>query len=178
MCNYSILGLKSGATVIEIKAKFRSLSKQLHPDINGGDKSKTDRFIAVLAAYEALLKGDSGEKKVKQNFYQKESRKPKVATYRFEGIKKDDVGYIISFYVEEVNRIVIRGKNGEKIGTYNTEGREGIVRLEVLFKAAKEAKYIFNITLLDKRGNWATVTYKVKNPSMWGRIKEKISDIF
>ena len=48
MNNYQVLGLKGSETKDEIKSKFRSLSKQLHPDVNGGDSSKTKKFIEKL----------------------------------------------------------------------------------------------------------------------------------
>jgi len=183
--NYVILGLKTGATPQEIKSKFRSLSKQLHPDVNGGDKNKTDRFVIILAAYEALLRGDSGEVKQTQQKAQNQyggytatKQKKKEATYRFDGIKKDKDGYLVSFHIEGVSKIIIHGKDGNKIGNYITKGFKGKINLIVLFAAAKEGKYMFKITLFDEDGNSVTNTYKVKNPSMWGRIKETINNIF
>lgn len=168
MNNYSVLGLKKGATIKEIKSKFRELAKIHHPD-RGGNQLV---FVQINLAYEALLKGDAGEQSTKQNYYQK----PKVAEYRFEGIEKDEVGYIVKFYIKRVNRIVIRGENNNKIGTYNVEGKEGIVRLEVLFEAAKKANYIFKVTLLDSEDNSATKTYKVKPPKI--SFLQKIKNIF
>ena len=60
MNNYQVLGLKGSETKDEIKSKFRSLSKQLHPDVNGGDASKTKKFIEVLKAYNELMEGVTG----------------------------------------------------------------------------------------------------------------------
>lgn len=180
MNNYSILGLKNGATLREVKLKFRSLSKQLHPDVNGGDKSKTDRFIIILAAYEALLKGDEGEKEQSQSQYKGYTQKKKEATYRFEGIKKDKNGYLVTFHIQGVNKIIIHGEDGNQIGNYNTKGTERTVNLIVLFEAAKEGNYTFKITLYDEVGNYATKTHKVKPPkiSFLQRIKESINNIF
>ena len=53
---FEILGLKSTATQTEIKAKYRELSKQLHPDMPDGSEEK---FREVHAAFQ-ILKSESG----------------------------------------------------------------------------------------------------------------------
>jgi molecular chaperone DnaJ len=61
---YSILGLKPGATEEEIKAQFRKLAKEYHPDA-GGDET---RFKEIVEAYEALLKGKVDENDLYSGF--------------------------------------------------------------------------------------------------------------
>ena len=56
---YKLLGLTRTATVFEIKASYRKLAMELHPDRNGSDPIKTARFRTISAAYEIL----SDEKK-------------------------------------------------------------------------------------------------------------------
>jgi curved DNA-binding protein CbpA len=52
---YSELGVKHTADAGEIKAAFRRLSKELHPDTCQGDPEESkDRFIRVVAAYNTL----------------------------------------------------------------------------------------------------------------------------
>ncbi len=51
---YAVLGLDSKATDAEIKAAYRKLAKQFHPDTTGGDKRKEQRFKEISAAYEIL----------------------------------------------------------------------------------------------------------------------------
>jgi len=53
------LGLKPGATKVEVKAAFRRLSKIYHPDINK-DESAKEQFIAIHEAYKFLT--DVGSK--------------------------------------------------------------------------------------------------------------------
>lgn len=53
---YKTLGLRYGASEFEIKQAFRTFSKELHSDINGGDPGKTDRFKSISAAYSLLDK--------------------------------------------------------------------------------------------------------------------------
>lgn len=49
--HYDILGLKPGASSLEIKAAFRRLAKLFHPDKNPGGR---EHFNKILRAYEVL----------------------------------------------------------------------------------------------------------------------------
>lgn len=51
---YAILGLSRGASAEEVKAAYRKLSKELHPDKHKGDKGAEEKFKAVNEAYEVL----------------------------------------------------------------------------------------------------------------------------
>jgi len=51
---YQILGLPKTATEKEIKAAYRKLARQYHPDVNPGDKTAEDKFKNVGEAYEVL----------------------------------------------------------------------------------------------------------------------------
>jgi curved DNA-binding protein CbpA len=51
---YHVLGVHSGAADEEIKAAFRRLAKQLHPDLHPGDADAARRLQDVLRAYETL----------------------------------------------------------------------------------------------------------------------------
>ncbi|ABA20928.1 Heat shock protein DnaJ-like protein [Trichormus variabilis ATCC 29413] len=52
---YRLLGLRSGASFADIKASYRRLAQQYHPDINPSDKKAQDKFIALTEAYRFLL---------------------------------------------------------------------------------------------------------------------------
>jgi tetratricopeptide (TPR) repeat protein len=52
---YRILGLKTGASLDEVKAAYRRLARQYHPDINPGDRYAHEKFIQLNEAYKILL---------------------------------------------------------------------------------------------------------------------------
>jgi len=52
---YRLLGLKSGASIAELKASYRRLARQYHPDVNTGDKLAQEKFIKLTEAYKFLL---------------------------------------------------------------------------------------------------------------------------
>ena len=53
-CYYEALGLPRGASDKEIKAAFRRLAKECHPDSCNGDATAERRFKEINEAYEAL----------------------------------------------------------------------------------------------------------------------------
>ncbi len=53
---YRILGIRAGASLIEIRSAYRRLAKQYHPDAAG--ERALPRFLAIQAAYERLVDGE------------------------------------------------------------------------------------------------------------------------
>ena len=51
---YRLLELRTGASFAEIKASYRRLARQYHPDINPDDQTK-DKFVALTEAYKLLV---------------------------------------------------------------------------------------------------------------------------
>lgn len=49
-----VMGLGPDATLEDVKAKYKLLVKQHHPDANGGDRSTEDRLIEIIKAYNYL----------------------------------------------------------------------------------------------------------------------------
>ena len=49
-----VMGLGTDATLEIVKAKYKALVKQHHPDANGGDRSTEDRLIEIIKAYNYL----------------------------------------------------------------------------------------------------------------------------
>ena len=48
------LGLDANSSSDKIKARYKELVKQHHPDANGGDRTSEDRFRDVIQAYQLL----------------------------------------------------------------------------------------------------------------------------
>src|SRR5215510_9008397 len=54
---YEVLGVTRTCTEVELKAAFRKLAMQLHPDRNPGDKDCEHRFKEINEAYDVLKDG-------------------------------------------------------------------------------------------------------------------------
>ena len=54
--HYDLLGVPSTASVDEIKAAYKKLAKQVHPDVNAAPDAG-ERFRALTAAYDTLTDG-------------------------------------------------------------------------------------------------------------------------
>ncbi len=52
--SFRVLDLDGHETAAEIKARYKSLVKLLHPDANGGDRSSEDRLRQIIQAYHYL----------------------------------------------------------------------------------------------------------------------------
>jgi molecular chaperone DnaJ len=59
---YSILGVSRSASDKDIKATYRRLARQYHPDVNPGNKSAEQRFKEINQAYEVLSDTDKRKK--------------------------------------------------------------------------------------------------------------------
>ncbi len=53
--HHAVLGLEHGATLAEIKAAFRRLAMELHPDRNRGDHQAGARLQEVMLAHKTLV---------------------------------------------------------------------------------------------------------------------------
>jgi tetratricopeptide (TPR) repeat protein len=53
--SYRLLGLRTGATTAEIKASYRRLAREYHPDFNPDNGQAKDKFIRVTEAYHYLI---------------------------------------------------------------------------------------------------------------------------
>lgn len=48
------LGLEPGAPKEEVRARFKTLAKRFHPDLNGGDRSREEKLRSIIDAYNYL----------------------------------------------------------------------------------------------------------------------------
>ncbi|MGE8940948.1 DnaJ C-terminal domain-containing protein [Leptospira interrogans] len=79
---YALLGIQKNASEDDIRKAFRKLAKELHPDLNPGDKVAVERFKKVSAAYELL--GDPEKRKKFDNGEIDASGEPR-RTYQPQG---------------------------------------------------------------------------------------------
>ena len=73
---YLILGVSPNASVKEIKAAFRRLARQYHPDLNPDDPIAAEKFKQISQAYDVL--SDNG----KRRRYDRRSPEPQIPTTR------------------------------------------------------------------------------------------------
>jgi molecular chaperone DnaJ len=59
---YSILGVNRNATDKEIKAAYRKLARQYHPDVNPGNKSAEEKFKSINEANDVLSDSEKRKK--------------------------------------------------------------------------------------------------------------------
>jgi molecular chaperone DnaJ len=59
---YKILGVPKTATEKEIKAAYRKLARESHPDVNPGNKAAEDKFKDIGEAYDVLSDADKRSK--------------------------------------------------------------------------------------------------------------------
>jgi tetratricopeptide (TPR) repeat protein len=52
---YRQLGLRSGASISQVKIAYRQLARQYHPDVNPGNEEAKNKFIAITEAYKFLV---------------------------------------------------------------------------------------------------------------------------
>jgi curved DNA-binding protein CbpA len=52
---YQVLGLVGDVSLEELKAAYRRLARQYHPDTNPGDQGSREKFMAIAEAYQYLL---------------------------------------------------------------------------------------------------------------------------
>ncbi len=86
---YEVLGVQRGAGEKEIKKAFRSLARQLHPDVNKSDLDAEARFKEAAEAYEVLSNPES---------------RATYDRYGFEGLKRGGFADFSQFSFEDIFR--------------------------------------------------------------------------
>jgi DnaJ-class molecular chaperone len=100
---YEVLGVSRTASQDEIKKRYRTLAKQLHPDLNPDKPDVAERFKGITAAYDILSdperrgrydRGEidaSGQERPEQRFYREYAEDPGATRfYTREGFSDDE----------------------------------------------------------------------------------------
>ena len=81
---YQVLSVSKSASAAEVKKAYRKLAKELHPDVNPGNKKSEEKFKEVGAAFEIL--GDEKKRKLYDEFGEDAAKlgfdEAKAAQYR------------------------------------------------------------------------------------------------
>src|SRR5689334_25442039 len=57
-CYYEVLGVARTCSIEDVKAAYRKLAKELHPDRNPGDQECEHKFKEINEAYDVLKDGE------------------------------------------------------------------------------------------------------------------------
>ncbi len=143
---YSVLGVAKTASQGDIKKAYRKLAKELHPDLNPGDKTAEERFKKISAAYHLLDDPDLRARYDRGEIDASGAERPEQAFYRHyaetEGGERyhSAAGYQDFADMSDVFADLFGGR-GQGGGRRGLRGQDLRYRLEVAFlDAAKGAK--------------------------------------
>lgn len=89
---YEILGLPEDAPEKDVKAAYRKLAFDLHPDRNGGDAQKEAQFKEISTAYQSIISGEYLKKKQQESAFR---GRPGSGTWHFHfGDMPEDINDI------------------------------------------------------------------------------------
>ena len=132
---YEILGVSRNATKEEIKAAYRRLAMQYHPDRNKSPDA-AEKFKEISEAY-AVLSDD--EKRRLYDMYGHAGIEGKYTTEDLcSGIDFEDIFRDLGFGFSEFDRIfeIFFGKRRRKEEAYGRRGRDLVYELEITLEQA------------------------------------------
>lgn len=127
---YEILGVAADATGEDVKAAFRRLAMDTHPDRNPGDAAAEARFKDVNAAYQIL--GDEEKRAAWDRGERDEATPPGASATGVPGIDDPDVAAILNFAQEvgpEIVETLKAADTGEPIGARVARAGKNLGRL-------------------------------------------------
>ncbi len=135
---YTLLGVSRTASADEIRKAYRKLAKELHPDLNPGDKSVEDQFKNVSQAYHLLSDAEqrarfdrgeidaSGQETPQQQYYRHYADSDRGRRYDSSAGFRDFEGTSDIF-------ADLFGHGAEGAGRVHARGQDVLYRLAVPF---------------------------------------------
>jgi DnaJ-class molecular chaperone len=140
---YAVLGVKRDAGQDEIRAAYRKLAKELHPDLNPGDKKAEEKFKDVASAYDILGDADKRGRFDRGEIDASGAERPRERYYRdFQGSGAQEHAYssaegFADFLDEDVLADILgRARAGQGGRQFRMRGSDALYRLPVEFLEA------------------------------------------
>ena len=140
---YAVLGVKRDAGQDEIRAAYRKLAKELHPDLNPGDKKAEEKFKDVASAYDILGDADKRGRFDRGEIDASGAERPRERYYRdFQGTGAQEHAYtsaegFADFLDEDVLADILgRARAGQGGRQFRMRGSDALYRLPVEFLEA------------------------------------------
>ena len=134
---YQVLGVAKDAAQPDIRTAYRKLAKELHPDLNPGNKQAEERFKEVSAAYDLLSDPDKRQRFDKGEIDASGAERPQQRNYRQYAEAGPGARYGASAGFDDVGDLsdVFADLFGQQAGRRNFRARGGDAhyRLDVDF---------------------------------------------
>ncbi|RRJ87416.1 hypothetical protein EG240_14985 [Paenimyroides tangerinum] len=160
---YSVLKISRSANSIEIKAAYRSLSKQFHPDVNKAPNASSI-FIEIKEAYEVLI---DDARRIHYNqlldyAFQKQNQQinstPKISVFYYDNAEFS-VGDVVTFTWEVSDADVVELRPFGKVANSGTKkiritDVSTNLLVELFCYNSMSKNYVFSQIILKKRENF------------------------
>jgi DnaJ-class molecular chaperone len=98
---YAVLGVKKEASEDELRAAYRKLAKQHHPDLNPGNKAAEARFKEIAAAYDLLSDKEKRARFDRGEIDASGAERPEHAYSRYRGFAEGAPGERYEYHSAE-----------------------------------------------------------------------------
>ncbi|HEX2527106.1 MAG TPA: DnaJ C-terminal domain-containing protein [Geminicoccus sp.] len=133
---YQILGVAKDASAGDIRVAYRKLAKELHPDLNPGNKQAEERFKEVSAAYDLLSDAEKRSRFDRGEIDATGAERPQQRSYRHYADAGEGGRYSSSASFDDIEGLSdvfadLFGRSGR--AGFRARGRDAHYRLDVDF---------------------------------------------